>query len=252
MKFLTPLALFLLTAVPAWAGSFNVSPIRIALSPAKPTQALSLTNEGDTPVVIQVQPMLWTQQNWKDIHEPTDQVIATPPVVRIPAHGRQVVRVGLRRPLAAGTEGTFRLYLTEMPTVAKTDQVGMQVSLRLDLPLFVATTNDLRPDLRWSVARDETGLPQVVVTNTGSAHVQLTDIRFWQGDQIVATPQLANAYVLPGATRRWPLTNGSAQPTSLSYLRVQASADFGKINTPLSFIVVAREGHVPAPPLASD
>jgi fimbrial chaperone protein len=236
MKFLTPLALLLLTAVPAWAGSFNVSPIRIALSPAKPTQALSLTNEGDAPVVIQVQPMLWTQQNWKDIHEPTDQVIATPPVVRIPAHGRQVVRVGLRRPLAA----------------AKTDQVGMQVSLRLDLPLFVATTNDLRPDLRWSVARDETGLPQVVVTNSGSAHVQLTDIRFWQGDQIVATPQPANAYVLPGATRRWPLTNGSAQPTSLSYLRVQASADFGKINTPLSFIVVAREGHVPAPPLASD
>lgn len=252
MKFLTSLALFLLTTVPAWAGSFNVSPIRIELSPAKPTQALSLTNEGDAPVVIQVQPMLWTQQNWKDVHAPTDQVIATPPVVRIPAHSRQVVRVGLRRPLTAGTEGTFRLYLTEIPTVLKTDQVGMQVSLRLDLPLFVATTNDLRPDLRWSVARDETGLPQVLVTNAGTAHVQLTDIRFWQGDQIVDTPQPAHAYVLPGATRRWPLAKGSAQPTSLLSLRVRASADFGTIDTPLSSSVVAREGHAPAPLLADD
>lgn len=248
MKILTVIALLLASMGPAWAGSFNVSPIRIELSPHKPTQALTLTNEGDEPVVIQVQPLLWTQQNWKDLHTPTDQIIATPPVVRIPAHGRQVVRIGIRRPLAAGTEGAFRLYLTEMPAPAKSGDIGLHVSLRLDLPLFVTTSNDLRPDLRWSVAQDEKGIPHVMVANAGSSHVQLTDLRFLLGEQVLSTPQPANAYVLPGATRRWPLVAMPPHPADLSLLRVRASADTGFVD---AAIAAATTSPAPKQPIAA-
>ncbi len=241
MKLLVTIVLGFASLVPAWAGSFNVSPIKIELTPAKPTQAITLSNEGDEDVLIQVQPMLWTQQNWKDVHTTTDQVIATPPLVRIPAHSHQIVRIGLRRPIPAGTEGTFRLFLTEMPAPTKAEEVGLQVSLRLDLPLFVTTTNKLRPDLQWSVARDENGVPQVVVANAGSAHVQLSELRIWQGEQVIVTPQPNNAYVLPGATRRWPLVDSQRKAVESSSLRLRATADNGTVDVQINTDLAKQE-----------
>jgi len=91
--------LMLLTAAVAKAGSFSVSPVRASLSAQERVVALRVSNSGTEPSSIQAELMAWRQQGGEEIHEPSRDVLVTPPIFTVPAGDTQVIRVGLRRPL---------------------------------------------------------------------------------------------------------------------------------------------------------
>src|SRR6187551_884973 len=64
----------------AVAGAFNVSPVRVELSAADRTQALTVRNEGGEPSVVQVQMLAWSQDSGQDVLQPTTDLLVSPPV----------------------------------------------------------------------------------------------------------------------------------------------------------------------------
>src|SRR5690606_30796718 len=65
----------------AWAASgFGVSPLRLDLSASKPMASYTLTNSGDTPVVIQAQPRAWRQEHGRDVLGDTRAFLVNPAI----------------------------------------------------------------------------------------------------------------------------------------------------------------------------
>lgn len=195
---------------------------------------LTLTNDSDETVVIQIQAMRWSQDKGEDVYIRTDEILATPPIVTIAGHSAQIIRVGLRRPLALERELSYRIYLNQVPGVAQPEFRGVQMNLRIALPVFVTGTVAVKPDLQWAVVSSGAGAAKLKVSNTGSAHAQIADLKLTNiaTDQLIARQPNA-AYLLPGTTREWSIQLESGKSIGTELIRLQGYMDSGNVNTDL-------------------
>ena len=67
------LILMLLLLMPLWAqaASFQVNPVRLTLSADRSTDVLRVINSSDTPTVVQLQIVAWSQEDGKDVYTPS-------------------------------------------------------------------------------------------------------------------------------------------------------------------------------------
>ena len=220
------LALFL-ACLPAWGGTFQVSPVRATLSASRSIAALTVKNEGSEPAVIQVELVAWSQRDGKDVYVASKEIIATPPIFTVPPGGTQIVRVGLRRPPDPRVELAYRIYLQEVPARPAAGFQGLQVALRLGVPVFVNPASAVAPALKWS-ARRVGGEMKLGVANTGNAHVQVTGLALSAArGPALAAPKTV-AYVLPGQSREW-LFKVAPMPPSGATLQLVAQTDAGEM-----------------------
>jgi fimbrial chaperone protein len=223
------LAFLVFGAGAASAGSFQVNPVRATLSPGSPIGAMTVRNSGGEPAVLQLEVMSWSQEQGKDVYTPTKELLATPPIFTVPAGGSQIVRVGLRRPPDAQRELTYRLFLQEVPPPPKPGFQGLQVALRIGVPVFVPPAAVQPPVLAWRIVRTREGQLEVGLTNSGNSHIQLANVRLVRADGGELGKQQIAAYVLPGQSGNWPLKDiPAAQPVSALHLFAQT--DIGDID----------------------
>lgn len=218
------LALLLCLTLPAYAGSFSVSPVRVTLSAGQPVAAMTVHNSEAEPTVVQLELVQWSQQDGQDIYTPTKDLLATPPIFTLPANGSQIIRVGLRKPLAGTQEAAYRIFLHEIPGPPKPGFQGLQVALKIGVPIFVPPAAAAAPKLRWSARAGDGRQLIISARNDGNTHVQIANISLSRPDGGgVAVQQLGN-YVLPGQQRQWRLTP-DVMPTGP--LRLFARTDAG-------------------------
>ncbi|HYM35069.1 MAG TPA: molecular chaperone [Steroidobacteraceae bacterium] len=229
----------LATAGSAVAGTFVISPIRVELSAQQKTEALTVRNE-DTghEVVVQARAFAWSQHNGQDELVETRDVIVTPPVFTLAGGAQQIIRVAIRRPPDPTRELTYRLIVQEVPQEARKDFTGLQVALRLSLPIFLASQSKSAPDLHFESAWQKDGALRVTATNQGAAHIQVTDfiVRPKIGDGMLKNSVVK--YVLPGATIYWDLP-APADPQQLNALKqgaliLRGASDKGEIAAELT------------------
>jgi fimbrial chaperone protein len=186
------------------AGTFNISPLRVDFAGAKATAALTVRNEEATPVVVQTQGLAWSQEAGQDALASSRDLLISPAVFTLPAGGSQLVRVALRRGADPVRELSYRVILQEVPQAASPDFTGLQVSLRLSVPVFVAPLAPAEPRLAWHGTRLADGRLQLTARNDGTAHARVHRfaLRTTDGsDRLLEQPGLA--YVLPGSMRQW-------------------------------------------------
>ena len=219
------LALLGWASAPARAGSFSVNPMRIVLSAAKPVAALEVHNDGAEASVVQLELVGWTQSDNADVYAETGELLATPPILTVPPGGSRVVRIGLRRAPDRDRELTYRLYIQEIPPPLATDFQGMRMTLRVGVPVFVASTAKPKPQLQWRMAAAADGGIRVSLTNRGNEHVKINDFELSQADGAHSSGvQRVSTYVLPGQSRNWLIKMDGSIATG-STLHVKAHTD---------------------------
>jgi fimbrial chaperone protein len=225
-----------LAAADAPAGSFQVNPIRVEIAKGATTAALTVRNDGDESTVIQATMVGWTQDDsGQDLYTPTTEALVTPPIMTIPPGGEQIVRVGLRRAADPQRELTYRLYLTEVPPPPKPGFTGLQVALRVGVPVFVPPLAPAIRRLEWSAQIAADGAIRLSAQNTGNTHVQVTDFELaLPGASEPLARQSALAYVLTGQRRLWTLPVPADRVKAVSALRLKAFTDAGEIDTPVT------------------
>ncbi|MBN3781029.1 molecular chaperone [Burkholderia sp. Ac-20345] len=213
----------------ARAAGFQVSPVRVDLSPEQSSSALTVRNDGDEPVIVQAQTMRWSQVGGRDHYETTTDILATPPIFTIKPGSTQILRVGVLRPPNSETELSYRLYLQEVPARPRPGFQGLQVALRLGIPVFARNRTRSSPDLSWKIEQLDGERVRVQLTNEGVAHVQVTDFSLVlpDGKGPVAAQQVS-AYVLPMQQREWVLA--TTQAINTARIRIRAYTDVGKID----------------------
>ena len=222
-------AVFGLPSMPAHAGSFSISPIRLDLSAGSRTAALTVRND-EREALVQAEVVLWEQVDGEDRLTPTRDLLVSPAVFTLPAKGSQLVRVALRAPPVDTTrELSYRLILQEVPQKANPEFTGLQVALRLSVPIFVANEGTTGPALAWSAATSGDGL-KLTAKNSGDVHTRIHgfSVAPATGDAQPLVQQVG-AYILPGQARSWSLGGGhDASAADWRRLRVKVTTEDGE------------------------
>ena len=212
---LASVATWILSPTPVQAGTFSVSPLRIDLTSKVQTGALTIRNQRDSEVAVEARGMLWEQVDGQDRLTPTRDVLVSPVVFTLPANGAQLVRVALQRRADPDRELSYRLILTEVPPQASPNFTGLNVALRLSLPIFVEPVAAAQPKLQWTATRGSGNGLDVTALNTGAAHARVLSLSVEPVDDAAAAiPQQAAAYILPGQSRTWVLNINQKDGTS--------------------------------------
>lgn len=212
---------FALLAGNLQAASLQVSPVALDMQVRQAAEGLWLSNSGTAPLQAQVRIYAWHQENGEDVLKPTNDMVASPPMLSIQPGQRQIVRIirvgaGLAPP---PIEKTYRVVMDELPL--STQGTGVQFVLRYSVPIFVAAAGSVQaiagaqapkqpaPPLTWGV--QGSGKTAVLVAaNGGDKHAKIIQASFTSkaGKKIVLSEGLYG-YVLARSTRQWPLADNA-------------------------------------------
>lgn len=194
-------------SAPVQASGLQVEPVSVTMR--ERSDIIWLTNAGTEPIQAQVRVYRWSQGPEGEALVPSETLVASPPIVRIPAGGRQLVR--LVSSGAQSCEDTFRLKIDELPGQAPTGS-GLRYVLHYSVPVFVTRPEckDSEPKLTWRLVPGDGGL-LLQVENTGAIHAQLAQVSYVdpRGRRIELTGGLMG-YVLPASRMNFPLAPPAA------------------------------------------
>jgi fimbrial chaperone protein len=233
-----------LLALPAaFAGTFTISPLRVDFADTTGMAVLTVRNEDAKPVVVQTQGLAWSQEGGQDALNPSRDLLISPAVFTLPAGGSQLIRVALRRSVDPARELTYRVLLQEVPQAASPDFNGLQMVLRLSVPVFVEPLAPATPQVVWSTSRGDDGKLTLSARNDGTAHLRLHRFAVKTSDgaaTVLDQPELA--YVLPGSSRHWtfddnknirPNAQSTTSPGKAGSYRLEGTTDRGSFVTEL-------------------
>lgn len=223
-------------AWPAAAANLQISPVMINLRAGQGASGINLHNLGEAPVYGQVRVYLWEQKDGDDVLTPTQEVVASPPIIQIGAGASQTIRLVRRSEQLPSSELCYRILIDEIPKDESAPASGVDIRLRYSVPLFVLPADErAAPLLAWSVFKRD-GNWMLRVRNSGNQRAQIGALALSNpaGRQFVIAPGLFG-YVLAGRTREWRLpTPGEADLNGT--LAVKANIN----SRPLSASTVAR------------
>jgi len=177
------LAVLLVTFVMGWAAvntfasSLEVMPTTITMASGSTTALLTVQNQGQEEVRMEVSVSAWNQKpNGEMVLTPTDDVVFFPELLSIPAGGSRNIRIGTS--VQTGTiEKTYRLKLMEMPNLAKSKRgFEVQVLVNQSIPIFLVSP-DSPVTCRIEALSFTKGVLSFTVRNTGTRHFIVKTIR---------------------------------------------------------------------------
>ncbi len=210
------------------AASFNVTPIRIDLLPQRATAILTVENLADEPVTVQARVVDWDERAEGYIGEVSDEILLNPPIFTLRPRGRQVMRMGLRQRNNQPVELAYRLVLEEVPIGVSERGTGLRTILRVSIPIFVRPRGPYERRLVWQARKTAEDQLTVSAMNVGTAHIQVQTVRLKSTNDTNATENLATAYILPGRSREWTVTD--ERMARADRVLVQGTSDAGKID----------------------
>ena len=220
----------LLTPFSVVAGSLSVTPIRVELSSAQRSVALTVRNDGDQPTVVQAQLVAWSQADNEDLLEQTSDILASPPIFTVAAGASQVVRIALLRAPDGARERSYRVLVTEVPGKPQADSTGAQFALKISIPIFVdASSAKTSPQLEWSATRTAKGELALTAVNTGAKHIQVQAIEVARAGSDPDARFGGLWYILPGQRRTITIRPSDGRTIAADQVRVKVESDAGPL-----------------------
>jgi fimbrial chaperone protein len=212
-------------ATPCRAATLQVDPVRLQISTDRKTVTVTVTNAENRPVTIRVYPIAWSQANGEDVYADTEKLIISPPVATIAGGGHQLLRIGLRS--ADADHAAYRLMIEEIP--AANPGGGIQVALRLNLPLFADIAQGKDSSLAWAAWKRADGKWVIEAANPGDSYVRVEAPAIRSATGIAPPQGIAFAVVLPRSSRRWVVGAAPAVENRAAFQRI-THADPGDIS----------------------
>ena len=219
---LTLTLLLAAASLSANAASLLVRPTTVIMSKGESASTLTVTNSGTQPITAQLRIFNWTQDQNEDRLEQSTAVVASPPMLTVPAGESQTVRLVRVTKEAAKSEESYRLIVDEIvDRKAQEATPGVAIALRYSVPVFVMPNpgEPARATVKASLAANSLVLD---VANHGKSHAQISNVTlgYADGSSKVLNGGLVG-YVLPAEQRQWTL-NLPSEPAAAAPRRVRA------------------------------
>ena len=200
VRLLAAYAVGMAAPVPLLAQALAVSPTIVEMPPGKHSAVIEVSNAAATPVDIQIRGYDWRQVEGRETLTDSATLRLSPSIVTIPAGGKQVLRM-IVPDGARAQEGDWRILLDQLPRPV--EGAGLQIKLRMSIPVFAYATKTATPDLRWRLADG-----RLEAVNAGPRFVRFNALALRTADgREAALPLGPTPYLLPGTSRSWPVTD---------------------------------------------
>jgi fimbrial chaperone protein len=210
----------------AHAAALQISPVMVYLQFNENASTMTLHNSGNEPLYGQVRIFQWDQANGDDLLTPTQDMIASPPLLQIAAQTDQLIRLVRTAPSSSVTvEQSFRLLIDEIPPPDESLMSGVNIRLRYSVPLFVEPAGAVaQPNLSWHLAHD--GNKWILrVDNSGKRHAQIAAVALIASpDKTYEITKGLLGYALTGRGREWQV-NLPADADLRGTVKVRASVN---------------------------
>lgn len=169
------LGLILLSPVVVHSGEWRVSPVRLELGRDAKSGVVTVYNEADEPLQVQMRAFEWTQDaEGKDQYAETENLLYFPRIMIFTKKEERILRAGIRVP-AASKEKAYRLYVEEIPGPRKDEGVNVAIAIRIGVPVFV---KPLKVEPKGEIGKIgmEKGVLTIPVHNAGNVHFLIRSI----------------------------------------------------------------------------
>jgi fimbrial chaperone protein len=216
------------TAAPA--ASLNVAPVTVEVAAPGATATLTLRNEGDQPLNAQIRVFRWTQVDGEEKLIPSDDVVASPPVVSLAPKADYAVRIVRVTKQAVSGEEAYRLIVDELPDPTRPRNGAVAIVLRYSIPIFFTTAKSADPKLNWEIQQRD-GRTYVVASNSGERRVRISRLKIQDAKGATASfGDGLTGYVLGQSTMRWAMPRSAPKLSAGGPAVISAQGDIGPIN----------------------
>lgn len=165
-----------LACAPAHAAAqLEVSPVLLDIVAPGATGTVTLKNDDARPTTLQVRLFKWRQVGGQESYEPTQDVVASPPIATVAAGATLTVRVIRAAETPVQGEESYRLVLDQLPEADRSGRAKVAMLLRQVLPVFFANPDRSGPQVAWSVGRGPRGY-ELRAHNTGDQRLRVARV----------------------------------------------------------------------------
>ena len=188
------------------AGVFSVSPVRMYMTPKDRAIAVTINNDGDDALVMQADVYAWRQKpGGEEDLILTEDMILSPPILKLAAHSRQVVRLAMLRARPTTDQLTYRLIVREVPEAQPPEKnLQLQLALAFSLPVFI-TPSGAKRQLDCTIERVSADTVRTSCENTGNAYAQLSEFRLSSASGEKLALRDSGGYILPSIKRNFDI-----------------------------------------------
>lgn len=211
----------------AEAGEWRVTPIRLDLGRESKTGVITVVNEREERLQVQMKAFEWSQDaEGKDVYVETAEVVFFPRIMVFDKKDEKIIRAGIRNP-AAKTEKTYRLFIEEIPEPRKAEGTNVAIAIRIGVPIFV---KPLKEEPRGEIGSVDVsrGAFRARVRNTGNVHFIIRSVVVRGKDAAGAetfSKELSGWYLLAGAERTYAAEVPPEKCPDTAAVEVEVKAD---------------------------
>ena len=228
--FLALLLTPLLAAGSTCAAQLRVEPVILELNAPAAAGTLTLRNDEDNEATIQTRVLKWSQSGGVESLEPTTDVVASPPAVKLAPHADYVVRIVRVAKQPVQGEESYRVIVDQLPRTSDKQARAVNLLIRQSIPVFFRGRELTTSQVSWEI-RSEAGRLTIAAGNAGEERLRIANLRL--KDSAGNTVSFGNGligYVLGRSSMSWvapkvPPGFGSSGPIS-----VTADTDKGQVH----------------------
>jgi len=226
------------------ASDFQIQPTALELNSNVKSGVLSVINNGNKKLNVQISVMEWTQDaTGKDVYGETQDIVFFPKIMTVEPEEQRAIRIGLkgRSPLQ---ERTYRIFIEEIPAPKKPSGekpsekiiAELTIAFRYAIPIFA---KPVRLQERGIVEKLEMsrGAVKASIRNTGSIHIKLLKVKLRGKDtdgKELFSKEIAGWYVLQGMSRSYEAAVPREVCENLAKFEIVAEAENFNINGTLN------------------
>lgn len=220
-------------------ATFLIWPIYPNIESNEKATAIWLENTGKSDAMVQVRAFKWNQKDFKDDYEVQTEIIPSPPVAKIKAGEKYMLRITRSIVPTPNTEQAYRIIVDELPIKLSQDSAAdnstVSFQMRYSIPLFSygkgigsgltadsAKENQknmlAQPILTFWTEKNNNGQTELYIKNTGLKFARITGIRLNNNNDVLENNNLALGYVLANSSMRFSLSPEFAQKVSQAQL----------------------------------
>lgn len=220
---------FASTSTAPQAASLSVAPVTVEIPAPGATSTLTLRNEGDRPLNAQIRVFSWTQVDGVEKLVPTEDVVASPPLVSLQPKSDYTVRIVRVNKRPVSGEENYRLLVDELPDPAHKQSSAVNIVLRYSIPVFFVAPSSTEARLNWTI-QQQGGRIFVTASNSGDRRVRISRLKIKDAKGVtVSFGDGLAGYVLGRSTMKWALPRRAGPFSANGAVAVSALGDRGPI-----------------------
>ena len=228
----TVLLSILISSSFALCGEFRVTPIRLEFDRANKSGVVTVVNEGEEKLSVQMKAFEWTQDaEGKDQYTETNDIIFFPRMMALGKNEERVIRAGIKIP-ATSREKTYRLFIEEIPSPQKTEGANIAITIRFGVPIFAKPIKEEFKGQIGTLGLSK-GILNAHLLNKGNAHFIIHSVEIKgknSKSEGIFSKDLSGWYLLNGASRIYSTPIPQEVCKDLSRIEVEVKTNRFNLN----------------------